>query len=363
MMRQRFFRVILFSVFTLCLPFLQAADSFATERLQGIAEQLPHIRFDTLHPASWSEFPYSGTTLVVRVNAQNVVNHIGIKMFATSVRQHNQAFVYDFVERLFLELILEKPQKRHAQMSRNDVRIDQGSLEDFFSLDTTIQVSIRRMDSKAYHLEWSFSEKKLVISFPMDYQLLSGCNLIELERTYAQMISQIEWVNAPAPGLPDDISPKGTDYVLDGTYYIKPEVRSDLFYTKNSDRKWELVCDTSQPEKSAANIALSPGKMGDFMLKAVFDQYGYIVDTLTLPIHEWIRYGMSEGGTPYFGIKNVGLAGVEGTIFFPNEEGGYCHLLSVEIPMEVIANRAGVINGRLYVYIPLHNVKDDFFSR
>lgn len=45
-----------------------------------------------------------------------------------------------------------------------------------------------------------------------------------------------------------------------------------------------------------------------------------------------------------------------------NEKMGYNHMLTIELDKDIIAHRKGDIHSRLYAYIPLHNVSDDYFQ-
>ena len=46
----------------------------------------------------------------------------------------------------------------------------------------------------------------------------------------------------------------------------------------------------------------------------------------------------------------------------PNPDQGYCHMLTVEIPIDAMSQGKGKVDGRLYVYVPLHNISDDYFE-
>ena len=45
-----------------------------------------------------------------------------------------------------------------------------------------------------------------------------------------------------------------------------------------------------------------------------------------------------------------------------NEANGYLHMLSIVFPTDVLRRQGGMIEGRLFVYIPIHNVTEQFFD-
>ena len=45
-----------------------------------------------------------------------------------------------------------------------------------------------------------------------------------------------------------------------------------------------------------------------------------------------------------------------------NPQGGFMHMLSVTIDDQVIAGRKGMVQGKLYPYIPRYNVRKEYLN-
>ena len=123
-----------------------------------------------------------------------------------------------------------------------------------------------------------------------------------------------------------------------------------------------MLCSGVKPYWSSCNIATSIEPVGDFTLEAKLDKYGYTEEAFSLPLHQWLQWCEEEGGTPYFGIRSKDSACVKGTIIIPYEEKGFCHMMSVKIPLKAIESGKGTVTGRLYIYIPLHNIAQNYFE-
>ena len=52
-----------------------------------------------------------------------------------------------------------------------------------------------------------------------------------------------------------------------------------------------------------------------------------------------------------------------GTLFWTNELLGYTHMLSIEMPIEALKKKEGILKGRLFVYIPMQNVTKKVFNQ
>ena len=343
-----------------------AAVSYATERLHSIIEQLPGVSPASFQAGKSYFFNYQNRSVVVRVNNWNEVEHVGYRMFGEELRADTYTPVLDFIERYLLELTMLPSGSVTQRLQTDDVVLENGMPEDFVSMGAAAAVSIQYSDFKYYHVEWKGGGRTLSMTFPMDYQLISGCNAIEVEKNYIRDVTRYRpqartgWVTPEVPEGYDK------EYFLEERgSYLSESVRHDLYYRKNGG-KWELFCDPKKPEWSVYNLMLSPVPVGGhesaWTLDVELDQYGYQSTAMEIPLNRWIAFCEENDGMPYFTIKEMSESVIKGVLFVPNERGGYCHMLSVEIPMKTIEKGEGRITGRLYVYVPLHNIEKDYFK-
>ncbi|MBO4645804.1 MAG: hypothetical protein J5642_04740 [Bacteroidales bacterium] len=362
-MKQYRFLLFAFAVCALTLQ-LNAGNGYSTLRLQKIAAEISIIRFDTLSVGA-HEFNWGGRQLHVRVNEWHEVDHIGLKLFHRQNSAGQQPIALDFMERYLLELMLDGGgEQTVARLEKDKVFIETGELSDFLSLSDTDDFALSCLASKSYRMSWKKSGMVfLSVVFPIDYQLLSGCNTIELENNYLRDIQRY----APDQSrrgvrLPSSIDTNAVPYsVEEGGTYLNNTIRHDLYYVKDS-AGWSLLCRSDKPYWSAYNILLSPVSVGEFSLSVIFDKYGYETDTFSMPMNEWISYCEEDGGTPYFGVKTKDSSCIAGVVLVPYEDRGFCHMMKVEIPLDAIEKGRGKVTGRLFVFVPLHNLYEGFFD-
>ena len=355
----------LFLALALCLlsVLANAGNGFATQRLQKIASEMYVIRFDTLLVGT-HEVSFNGRYLNVRVNRWNEVEHIGLKLFSRQNLAGQQQIAFDFMERYLLELLMEGSKEQAIErMGRDKVFIEVGELTDFFSLSDTDNFALSYLGFKGYRMAWEREGNLfLAVSFPMDYQLMSGCNAIELENNYLRDIRRYS-ANKNAGKKP--YTPSDTTHIRysvdEGGSYLSGAIRHDLYYEKDS-LGWSLLCNKEKPYWSAYNIALSSVPVGDFTLTGLLDKYGYETESFTMPLNEWIAYCEEDGWKPYFGIKSKDSDVIKGTVLVPYEDKGFCHMMKLEIPLTSIEQGKGEVRGRLFVFVPLHNLYEGYFD-
>ena len=350
----------LFFCSTVVLTF--GANSFATQRLQRIAIALSDIPFEQLSGGIYYNYSYNAYPLTIRVNEWNEVDHIGLHIFDTAMVKDDQHVACDFLERYLLELELTTPADKALRLGVDKVQVAEGSLDNVGQLKGCDYYEISKMDMRKYHVAW-FREKRCILAlvFDMDYQLLSGCNAIELENNYLRDVMRIQQTKELAVEKPE-IEGNNEYAIIDGGSYLSPSIRGDRYYRLDSIAEWIPVCSDDKPYWSAANTMLSPFMIGDFMLKCTLDMYGYKEATFQVGMEQWVAQTIRSGCGMYFGIKSRTPKTIRGTLFCPNPSGGYCHMMSVEIPVEMFNQGKGEVTGRLYAYVPLHNIGQDYFD-
>ena len=382
------------SVFLICFVFAFNAaygdNTFATQRLQQLAKSIPDIPFAELSKGYYGDYSFNGHPLSIRVNGWNEVEHIGYRIFDTASYHPRTALVYDFLERYILDLSIDNEIDKFIRMGIDKFVVEEGSLDKVFELTDGDVHEISYIDFKRYRVSWK-REGKCILSFlfDMDYQLMSGCNAIELEQNYIRSISRLKGRKSQQVlTLPHDIdSYDDKYYIQEGEEFLISSIRNSRYFVFDtflvvdtvmhpnaasgydticfSDTvcNWDNVCSSSKAVWSSFNLMLSSKSMGRFLLHANLDMYGYQSMQLTeIPMADWIDYTRAEGCSIYFGLKSKTPKTIRGTLFCPNVSAGYCHMMSVEIPIASFNQRQGVVTGRLYTYIPLHNISDQYFD-
>lgn len=336
---------------------------YATLRLEAMANLLS-LKLEKLEVGDNEGYSYKGHPLVIRTNRWKEVEHIGYRLFSAEIRHGMPYPVYDFLERYFLELDLLTDIDKLMRLALDKVQISNTNLNVIHTFDGSEQLKVDMLPLKKYQVTWSRSGTDiLTVVFDMDYQLLSGCNAIESERNLLRDLQRYQEKDGAEQALqPHHFDTEGVYWQMDDGTYILNEIRHTLYYAKNDAGEWKLICDVAHPVWSAFNLMLSQGTDHDCNLEMVVDLYGYQEKEIDIPLKKWIRFCADQGCKSYMGIKTHGDKMITGTLFIVNEKMGYNHMLTIELDKEVIARRGGAIRSRLYAYIPLHNVSDDYFK-
>ena len=341
--------------------FVWGTNGFSTLKLKAIASSLSLSGLDTLSTGEYFDFSYKTRPLSVRVNRWNKIEHIGLKLFNSSVKDGKPLSVYDFIERYLLELDLNKGTEQAIRLGFNQISFLVGDSNTVFDFDGTEEFDCSFEMFRTCHAEWKRKgQTVLSMSFDLDYQMLSGCDIVELEQNYLNKLKYYEAL--PSNDFHEFNFPhKETYYIVQGTTFMLDAIRNDLYFKKGET--WSLLSDTLKPVQSISNTMISRNVVGDYNLTIDFDLYGYKVVQTTVRLDDWLGLCEEEGCVAYFGLKEKLIDGYTGTVFMVNENCGYIHMLSVEFSMDTLRKKKGDIEGRMFVYIPLHNVNKYFFNQ
>lgn len=356
---------VLLLVLAGCVP--ASAVTFATRRLAAIARCLSLSDVDTLSAATATDcYRYQGHALTVRKNRLGEIDHIGLKLFPQAMRDAAPSPVYDFLERDFLERNLnglDAGLRHHLATSHLSFVV--GNARTPLSFRGDEQFTEESIDMKRYRATWTRAGREvLTISFDMDYEMLSGCNAIELEEQYVRRLKRFVPTQSPQPSEPSSV-PDGMDaYVVRGDSFLIREMRNDIFLERDSTG-WHLINRTDSPERTLSNMMLSPLFEPQSTVQLMVDKYGYASECVELPYRHFLLMAVEEGCTPYFGVKTKnGDGSYSGTLMLVNRKGGYVHMLSAIVPVtSLAAGSETVFSGRLLLYIPIFNVSDRFFEQ
>ena len=283
--------------------------------------------------------------IVVRVS-NGMVSHIGIRLFSDEMRSLEKSPILDFLERYFLQLSYPPKSVSAANMVRDDqFRFLQGSLASVSDLEPSDGFSYS-FDQNQYVAVWTRNGSALLeVSFPVEYELISGENKIEAENNIMADIQK----TAITKDIVDEKSS------LSG-FYLVPDLSSRLYFDKG-----QLIVNGLLQEQSAANLMLTTAVDGDYRLAMTQVSYGFKKTTADVSLGQWISFCKNSGCQLYFGIDHVGQDGsVNGIVLAVNQTENYNHVLTVRVPMSIYDQRKGTIEAWLYPYIPTHNVRDMF---
>lgn len=280
--------------------------------------------------------------IVIAVRNQTV-QHIGLHLFNEEIRA-DHAPIFDFLERYFLQLKYPPMSKSAQKMMRDDqFQFIIGSANMIDALLPTDNFGFS-YDKNLYVAKWSRSNQVLLsVSFPVEYELISGENKIEAENN---LMADVKATNV------SDVKP-----CLSGdVHYINERFSSRLYYQGK-----KLLFDEHHPAETVANLLQSIDMDGAYYVKMTQVSYGFRKTTFEIPLHQWIAFCSQSGCQLYVGIENIGDNGdVSAVVIAVNESENYNHVLTISVPYDAICDRKGSLEARLYPYVPTHNVRSLF---
>ena len=285
----------------------------------------------------------NGQQVIVTVKG-NTVNHIGLRLFGESTRNLDNTPVFDFLERYFLQLKYPPMVKTAQKMISDDqFQFVKGSLKTVDDIRPTDGFGFH-YDKRQYTASWNRDGQPLLtVSFPVEYELISGENKIEAENNLLADIKRTEVKDVTCKTAHD-------------SHYINENFSNRLYYQKG-----ELVSSVRHPAESVSNILLSLKAKGQYDLKVTQVSYGFKKTVFNVPLRQWIAFCQNSGCVLYVGIEDISEKGeVSAVVLAVNEAENYNHVLTVTIPQETIHDKKGSLNARLYPYVPTHNVKSLF---
>ena len=319
-----------------------AKSTFRTAELERLAKELA-IDIDAL-PDGYSHPVVNDVRLTVHQTEQTI-DHIGIYLFSEELRSMGKSPIFDFLERYFLQLKYPPRSKSMSTMIRDDqFKFLTGSLKSVENIMLSDGFSYN-YDNHCYQASWNRKDSTLLsVSFPVEYELISGENKIEAE-----------------DNLPSDI--RNTKVTVPTG---KPIVKKDQYLSKDFTNriylsKGELVLNERHPMESAANMMLSLQTEGDFNISITQVSYGFKKTIFEVPLKQWIAFCQDHGCEMYFGVEGISNEGeVKAVVLAVNELENYNHVLTIRVPAQVIGQQQGTVQARLYPYVPTHNVADMF---
>lgn len=321
---------------------IAAQTQFRTSELKRLATALS-INVGQL-PEGYCHPVANGHTLTIHQEKQTI-DHIGLQLFSAEVRKMSSSPIFDFLERYFLQLKYPPVVKTASTMMRDDgFRFIEGTMTSINEIRTSDDFSFAN-DNRRYTATWKRNGRVfLSVSFPVEYELISGENKIEAEdNLYSDILK------APLVSVSSDDS-------LRNDHYINSCFSNRLYYQNG-----KLIATGKHPAETASNMMLSTGVADHYNINVTQVSYGFRKKVFQVPLRQWISFCHNSGCQLYFGIEHISDGGdVSAVVIAVNQLENYNHVLTVTIPSAAISRHQALLEGRLYPYVPTHNVMNMF---
>ena len=319
-----------------------ARSAFRTAELERLATELA-LDAKSL-PDGYSHPIASGVRLTVHQTEQTI-DHIGLYLFSEEMRKMGKSPIFDFLERYFLQLKYPPQVKSMQNMIRDDqFKFLSGNLESVDKISLTDGFSFN-YDNHCYQATWTRNDSTLLsVSFPVEYELLSGENKIEAEDNLIDDVRNTKVI------IPEE------EPAVKKEHYLSEDFTNQVYLSKG-----KLVSSVKHPAESVANMMLSIQTEGNYHINITQMMYGFKKTVFEVPLKQWIAFCQSHGCELYFGIEKIAEDGtIECVVMAVNPAENYNHVMTVQVPSEILEAKRGKVEARLYPYVPTHNVLNMF---
>lgn len=349
-----------------------AQNAYRTDLLKTIAERCSlYQHLDTIKDGEYLKLSIFKNCPLTAIVENRRITHIGYSVFSTSQRQGIGREVCNFLERYLLELDIPTREyiSTHQRLIEDRVKVVKGKF-DFQNMrqlceDTTICINLQTMNDKEYIMGWRRdSIWQLVVSIPIEYDLLFGTNMDERERRLAE---ELELANFVKDSLIIDKGAKirkawqDNYYTVKGGAYLLPNLNANQYLWKDEKGKFRPIYNKTYPIESLANLFTSNAVDNDFNLEIRIRKYGFKTDTLHVPLKKWMSYCQQTGCKAYFGIIDFkSESNAVCLVIMHNTKLGYNHIMKVTFPMALFEKRKGIVPAKLNSYVNYTRIKNLF---
>ena len=353
----------------LCIRSLEA-QNFATRQLEYLAGML---KCSLPQRAGSFDCPQvTALPLTVEYNKKGAVSHLGIKLFSGSTKTNSLTKpLYDFQERLFLEVFLQGDETKARQLLKEykvqcmDRSSMLGAGTFFKSLEESLRLTARKdvtfrmtTDSLQWTGSWETPDAgNFILRFPANYDLISGLDKKELEIWFAGQLQNFKGELPPV----SPVSIKIADLEqLRQTVYVK---RGDELFVRdmNANRYFEFrtIYDRKYPEESVANLFNFPDPQRSKGLDLQIKQVAYSGESQSYRIKlSNLQCFASEDYDTYTGVEKCTVDDIEFSVVFKSKWYNHSLLLYVQTTPKALFEKTGALQATLYTFIPNQNIKN-----
>lgn len=334
------------------------AVSFQASYLERTAQHLKFDRLDTLRSEA-NIISYQSVPVIIIKNDDNVITHIGYKIFAHSLRAEHPSPIYNYIEYALLD---HRFHFSDNPFTYKDLKFIEGSWTDVETVSETTSFQIDAVQNRFYILTWLLNDRKKVsLQFPINYERLSLVNRKELEQN---IIKDINRYHVKEP-VQMDFSEKNFSYnekgvaYKEGHTYLDKAINNNIYYQKSDSSNWSLMYSSDYPVETIANLCVAADAMAvDDIVNIKFVKYDYTKEIVAVKMKDFIGYMKSEGCVPFWGVESIEGDKIEGALFLYNKDKGFNHVLKIEAYIKDVAAGKREFTATAYLLSPTTNVRD-----
>jgi len=337
---------------------LSAQNRYATERLRGIAVALGMVeRIGGMADGDYRDsFSYKSFPLHVVIE-EGEVRHIGWSLPPAS----ENAPALRLVERAALEKSLYKADALPADWDCPDEAFcAKGSVESvLMAANADIAYRCSNVQGRQYQVSWSTPGGKTLcmVVFPINYELLSGATLREMEGALYERLRSLPSCTEPLVGYGMPLVRKeDSNYTIVSGPARQGSLLENVIYLSADTcvNEPQLIFAHRFPVESLANAVSSTIASQGITANVKMMMYG-VSDysrKFTMPLSALVGYFLRQGCTPYWGLMEDDRAGgITLAVKMVNADQGYVHLLKVTADTKTLFGSEPAVEVTLAAYV------------
>lgn len=222
-------------IYIFCVFVFISANAKTSHSLSRIDRLSAAITIPPLNSDTCLTISYKGYPVVIERKDENI-SHIGIAIFSDSLKNSFNKQLFRFVEQYLLELLTCKKKNDQTRRMYDDGVIIRGNLNDIPLLSSQDGMSLTETfeHNRGYKIEWRNHRATFSISFPPEYELISGINKIELENRFGKLVCNHKITRNISSHIDGDTVRISEDLlVVKNGFYIIEQMECSKYFTSN----------------------------------------------------------------------------------------------------------------------------------
>ena len=353
------------------------AQSYSSVKMEVLGGEMP---VDCL-PATSRIFScpeiLQNRSFVVSYNQAHEISHLGISLFSDETKELLNLPVCNFIERMMLELVLEKSAENLIQkldrlkltMTKNGQPYGQSrftairTVLDEFELPALFRL---QREDNLFAAVWKYNQDDLfVFTFPASRELIFGIDKKESDdllnktlfgsgRFCDEMISDSTEIVTEA-NLSFDR--EKNIYTQKGLEFMLAKINSNTYYQKKGNG-FELLFEAGFPAESFTNLVLKNRGNLNHQLHVTHRMYGNFSPDFDISLKDFLCYFQDDFelyAATFFDSKDQKQLKL--TAILRNTEYNYIHLLIITAPVTNIFRQNGQLTADFYSNIPQQSIR------
>ena len=362
-------------IFLLLAAAFMQAQTYSSLKMEEIGNEIDKDCLPLVDSIFRCPEVIKGKALIVTYNQKQEVNHLGISLFSDETKMLINFPVCNFIERMMLELVLEKTLEETKQkLDRFNISITKNGVEyggfNFTSLSDVlgeirnpVKFSLQKNQSQ-FAAVWEFNDDdQFVVTFPAVRDLIFGTDKKESDELLSNQLFEERSPCGNEENLTsEEVSDNDLEYdetkdifTKKGREFTLQFINSNTYYKKEGD-SFELLFSEDFPKESLSNLILKDIGTLNHSLHITHRMYGHFSPDFDISLHKFLCFFRDD----YDFFTAVSLADAEEmklTVIMNNRDYNYVHLLIINTSVENIFHKEGVLNANFYSNIPQQSIK------